>query len=191
MPKHFTSLKHSKIPQGISLKADADRTIVSRHTPAPEVMTDLMHALAYTVSPTASIEDAENKMILCGVRLLFVTDSDNKLVGLITATDILGEGPVNYLHEHGGERNDIMVQEIMTSRDQVEAINYPDVVRASVGDIIATLHDTGRQHVLVVDQNNVRGLFSATEVARRIGEVVDIEVRARTFAELKAALVAH
>ena len=191
MSHHFTSLPHSKIRYGITLKADADRSIVSRHTPATEVMTDLLHAMAYTINPTSSINDAESKMILCGVRLLFVTDSDGELVGLITATDVLGERPVNYLREHGGEREDIMVQEIMTHRDDIEAINYPDVVRASVGDIIATLHDAGRQHVLVVDQDSVRGLFSATEVARRIGEAVDIEARARTFAELEAALVAH
>lgn len=191
MSNHFTSLHHSKIQQSVSLKADAERSIVSRHTPATEVMTDLLHAMAYTISPASSINEAENKMILCGVRLLFVTDGDSQLTGLITATDILGERPLNYLREHGGERGDIMVREIMTPREQIEAIAYPDVVRSSVGDIIATLHDAGRQHVLVVDRENVRGLFSATEVARRVGEVVDIESRARTFAELEAALVAH
>lgn len=191
MPNHFTSLHHSKIQQGVSLKAEAERPIVARHTPATEVMTDLLHAMAYTISPAASITEAENKMILCGVRLLFVTDSEGALSGLITASDILGERPLNYLREHGGERDEIIVQEIMTHREQIEAINYPEVVRASVGDIIATLHDAGRQHVLVVDRDCVRGLFSATEVARRVGETVDIEMRARTFAELEAALVAH
>ncbi|MCK4708460.1 MAG: CBS domain-containing protein, partial [Gammaproteobacteria bacterium] len=178
MPNHFTSLHHSKIQQGISLKADAERSVVSRHSPATEVMTDLQHATAYCISPTASITEAENKMILCGVRLLFVTDSNSELSGLITATDILGEGPLNYLREHGGERDEIMVQEIMTTRDLIEAISYPEVVRASVGDLIATLHDAGRQHVLVVDNKSVRGLFSASEVARRVGESVDIETRA-------------
>jgi len=191
MSNHFTSLSHSKIQQGISLKADAERAIVSRTSPATEVMTDLQHAKAYTISPTASITDAENKMILCGVRLLFVTDSDNQLAGLITSTDILGERSLTYLREHGGSRQDIIVQEIMTHREQIEAISFPEVVRASVGDIVATLHDAGRQHVLVVDHESVRGLFSATDVARRIGESVDIEIRARTFAELEAALVAH
>jgi len=191
MASHFTSLHHSKIQQSVSLKADAERSIVSRHIPATEVMTDLLHAMAYSISPASSINEAENKMILCGVRLLFVTDSDSQLTGIITASDILGERPLNYLREHSGEREDIMVREIMTPREQIEAIDYPDVVRASVGDIIATLHDAGRQHVLVVDRENVRGLFSATEVAQRVGEVVDIESRARTFAELEAALVAH
>lgn len=191
MSNHFTSLHHSKIQQGVLLKADMERALVSRTSPATEVMTDLQHAMAYTISPTASIVDADNKMILCGVRLLFVTDSDNELVGLITSTDILGERSLNYLREHGGDRNDIIVQAIMTKREHIEAISYPEVVRASVGDIIATLHDAGRQHVLVVDNDSVRGLFSATAVARRIGEDVQVEMRAQTFAELEAALVAH
>jgi len=191
MPNHFTSLHHSKLQQGISLKADAERSTVSRYSPATEVMTDLLHAAAYTINQTASITEAENKMILCGVRLLFVIDADSDLIGLITATDILGERPLNYLREHGGERDEIMVHEIMTHRDYIEVINYPEVVRASVGDLIATLHDAGRQHVLVVDNESVRGLFSATEVARRIGETVEIDTRARSFAELEAALVSH
>lgn len=191
MANHFTSLHHSKLHRSIVLKQDEDRPRVSRHSPATDVMTDLQHAAAYTVSPTASIEDAEKKMILCGVRLLFVTGADNALIGLITATDILGERPLNYLREHSGSRNAIMVQEIMTHRDDLEAISYPDVVQANVGDIVATLHDVGRQHVLVVDQDSVRGLFSSSTVARLIGEAVNVEIRARTFAELEAALVAH
>lgn len=191
MPTHFTSLRHSKLHSGVVLKQDADRSRVSRHSPATEVMTDLEHASAYTVTPTASIIDAENKMILCGVRLLFVTDFDSELIGVITSTDILGARPLNYLREHGGSRDAIMVQEIMTHRDAIEAISYPEVVRASVGDIVATLHDVGRQHVLVVEHGAVRGLFSVSTVSRLIGEEVDIEVRARTFAELEAALVAH
>ena len=60
-----------------------------------------------------------------------------------------------------------------------------------MGDYVATLHDAGRQHVLVFEQYSVRGLFSASDVAKRIGETVDVEVRARTFAELGAALVSH
>lgn len=191
MPKHFTSLHHSKIDNSVYLKQDADRSKVSTHSPATEVMTDLEHASAYTITPTASIIDAENKMILCGVRLLFVTDMDNELVGLITSTDILGARPLNYLREHGGSRDSIIVQEIMTHREVLETLSYPEVVRASVGDIVATLHDVGRQHVLVVDRGSVRGLFSATTVSRLIGETVNVEIRARTFAELETALVAH
>ena len=191
MVNHFTSLHHSKLHPGITLKAEADRSRVSRHSPATEVMTDLQHAAAYTINPTASIVEAENKMILCGVRLLFVTDMNDELTGLITSTDILGKRPLNYLREHGGTRDEIMVQEIMTPRDAIEVISYPEVVRACVGDIVATLHKVGRQHVLVVEKDSVRGLFSSSTVSRLIGEVVDVEVRARTFAELEAALVSH
>ncbi|MDH5424515.1 MAG: CBS domain-containing protein [Gammaproteobacteria bacterium] len=191
MASHFTSLQHSKLHQGTILKSEADRARVSRHSPATEVMTDLQHAAAYTIKPTASITEAENKMILCSVKLLFVTDMNDELSGLITATDILGKRSLNYLREHGGSRDGIMVQEIMTHRDAIEAISYPEVVRACVGDIVATLHNVGRQHVLVVEKDCVRGLFSSTTVARLIGEAVDIDVRARTFAELGAALVSH
>lgn len=191
MLNHYTSLKHSMLNQGVKLKPDADGSGVSKHSPATEVMTDLQHAAAYTINPAVSISEAERKMILCAVRLLFVTNSEDELVGLITATDILGERPLSYLREHGGCRDDILVQEIMTAKEGIEVINYPDVVRASIGDIVATFHAVGRQHVLVVEHDRVRGLFSATEISRRLGETLDMDIRARTFAELEAALVAH
>ncbi|MDH5391758.1 MAG: CBS domain-containing protein [Gammaproteobacteria bacterium] len=191
MLNHFTSLKHSKLQHGVVLKPDADGAGVSKHSPATEVMTDLQHAAAYTISPAASIVEAEKKMILCAVRLLFVTNADNELVGLITSTDILGERPLNYLREHSGRRDAIMVQEIMTDKEGIEVISYPEVVRASIGDIVTTFHAVGRQHVLVVERDTVRGLFSATEISRRLGESLVLDIRARTFAELEAALVAH
>jgi predicted transcriptional regulator len=97
MPKNLTSLQHSKLESSVVLKQAAERSKVSTHSLATEVMTDLEPVSAYTITPSASIIDAENKMIFCGVRLLFVTNTDNNLVGIITATDILGARPLNYL----------------------------------------------------------------------------------------------
>jgi CBS domain-containing protein len=97
MPNNFTSLQHSKLEGSVVLKQAADRSKVSTHSPATEVMTDLEPVSSYTITPTASIIDAENKMIFCGVRLFFVTNTNNNLVGIITATDNSGARPLNYL----------------------------------------------------------------------------------------------
>jgi hypothetical protein len=64
---------------------------------------------------------------------------------------------------------------------------------AKVGHIVATLQSTGRQHALVVEQDAsgrqvVRGVFSATQVARQLGVAIPTSEIARTFAEIEAQL---
>lgn len=190
MPDTYTALNHDRLFPNIRLKQP--RTVsIRRESPATDIMTDLQHHTAYTISATSNIQQSHQKMILCGVRLLFVTDSDDQLTGLITTTDLFGERPLIYLREHGGDRNNILVKDIMTPREQIDAINYGDVARSRVGDIIETLCQANRRHILVVDNAHIRGLFSATDIARSVGEDITVNGRAKNFAELNSALIAH
>ena len=167
---------------------------VTTEEPAIIVMTDFKRIVPFNIEVTATIEDANDKMILCGVRLLFVTDAANTVIGLITANDILGEKPVNYIREHGGQRAEIMVLDIMTRNEDLDAVRVEDVARMHVGDIVETLRACDRHHILVTedmeDGTCIRGLFSRTQVSRQLGETIKFNNRANTFAELEQALVA-
>ena len=160
--------------------------------PALDVMTDLHLTTAVTISPDAGIESAEERMRRRGVHLLFVLDSDGALAGLITATDLLGEKPLQYIERHGGKHRDIRVQDIMTSRERLEVLQLADVQAARIGNIVATLQRCGRQHALVVATiegcEMVCGLFSASHIARQLAmEIVPAPI-AQTFAEIEQEL---
>jgi len=132
-------------------------------------------------------------MIQRGVRLLLVVDQDRKVVGLITATDILGEGPVLAASERGVRREEVMVRDIMTPWERLEVLDMADVRASKVGHVVATLRKAGRQHALVVDgdargRQTVRGLFSATQIARQLGATIQTSEIARTFSEIEALL---
>ncbi|MDH5327484.1 MAG: CBS domain-containing protein [Gammaproteobacteria bacterium] len=169
-------------------------TNVSLDDPALLVMTDFNLITPYSIEPTASIDATNEKMIACGVRLLFVTDSNHSLLGLITATDILGEKPLQYLKEHSGRRDEIMAQDIMTPHNMLDVVHMSDVEYSCVGDIIETAKAMGRQHLLVVEfsgdiaRQTIRGLFSTTQISRQLGASIDIAERANTFAELGKAI---
>ena len=124
---------------------------VTLESPALEVMTDLKQVTALTTEPEASVEDANAKMIRNGVRLLFVTDPQHRLQGLITATDILGEKVLQAMQERGVARRDVLVHEIMTPRTRLEAIDMHEVRGAKVGHVLSTLKQAGRQHAIVVE----------------------------------------
>jgi len=179
----------------IKCQQQQDDRLISLDDPATTVMTDLCRVTVFTTEPTASIDSANVKMIACGVRLLFVTDNQGGLLGLITSTDILGEKPVLYMQTHHMRHDEICVQDIMTPKERLDVLHLKDVEQASVGDIIETVKSLGRQHMLVVEHTSnghgetLRGIFSATQINRHMGLHIEPSQRADTFADIKQAVL--
>jgi hypothetical protein len=165
-------------------------------SPAIDVMTDLSKVTPITTRSLATIEEANRTMMNRGVRALFVVDYERAVLGIITASDVLGEKPIQLAQQRGIRHDEVVVRDIMTPAQRLEAISFDDVLQARVGDVVATLRLSGRQHALVVEHaraaaapQTVRGIFSLTQIARQLGlppqPSHDI---GRTFVELMAAL---
>ena len=170
---------------------------VGLDSPAMDVMTDLRRVDAVIIDGGASIDDANRTMIARGVRALFVVDDARRVSGIVTSTDILGEKPIRFSQARGIRHGDVVIRDIMTPADRLEILDFRDIERARVGDVVATLRLAARQHALVVDsvsepagpELTIRGIFSLTQIARQLGvppqQMPDI---ARTFAEIEAAI---
>ena len=87
---------------------------VSLESPALEVMTDLLRTSPATIRPQAPIEGAKQFMIARGVRRLLVVDERDMVLGLVTATDVLGEKSMRVAMERGIKRGELTVGDIMT-----------------------------------------------------------------------------
>jgi len=166
---------------------------VSLDSPAVEIMTDLKKVCAVVIRPDESVDEAHRRMIQRGVRSLLVLDHERKVAGLITATDILGEKPMRVVAQRGCRRDEVVVSDIMTPRERLEVMDMDDVRSARVGNIVATLEASGRQHAMAVERDpdgkeTLRGLFSATQIARQLGTAVQPLETARTFAEIGSLL---
>lgn len=195
MIKEYTELQSHSLKAGSSfvrpVQTFPERVKLS--DPALTVMTDLNKISVVSARAMTSVDRANAKMIRYGVRMLVVLDDNEQVAGLLTATDILGEKPLRFLQNMGGKHADIMVRDIMSTQRELSAMKIEDVQRAKVGDIVATLKKTNRQHALVVTEDQdgkqaVCGLFSITQIARLLGaEVQSFEV-ARTSAEIEAAI---
>ncbi|MDW8470002.1 MAG: CBS domain-containing protein [Burkholderiales bacterium] len=178
---------------------------VTLESPALAVMTDLARTSPATIRLQAPIEGANQYMISRGVRLLLVVDERDNVVGVVTATDILGERALRVASERGLRRDDLTVGDIMTPAREVEVLEFREVERARVGHVLETLRRAGRQHALVVDEDTppaagplapaarramVCGIFSMSQIARQLGVAVEPGAPvARTFAEIESALV--
>jgi len=176
---------------------------VTLDSPALEVMTDLTRASPATIRPQAPVEGANQYMISRGVRLLLVIDDREEVLGVLTATDLLGEKAVRVAMERGLKRSELAVADLMTPARELEALTLAEVEAARVGHIVATLRRDGRQHALAVDYDErpgqgplepplrramVRGVFSISQIARQLGVALQASEVAHTFAEIEAAL---
>ena len=168
---------------------------VTPEDPALTVMTDFQKVTALTIDPDVSVDTALRVMVRRKVRLLLVVDVDNLVLGIVTSNDLLGEKPLQCVSARGISREEALVRDVMTAESQLEVSTMDEVLHAHVGNVLATFKAKGRRHALVVDQDAagrqiLRGLFSASQLARQLGEPVETSEIAQTFAEISVALTA-
>ncbi len=165
---------------------------VGLENPALDVMTDFRRVTAFIATPGDTIQQAEERMARRKVRLLFVMDSLNRVAGLVTSTDTHGEKPMQIVQSRGIRRDEVLVADIMTPVDRLEAIDFDDLSNARVGHVLETLKSRGRQHALVIENANgqklVRGLLSLSQLSKQLGVVVQTAEVAHTFTEIEQHL---
>lgn len=161
---------------------------------AMEVLTDFRFVSAGVVRAEVDIETATQKMIARGMRSLLVVDEHEHVTGIITSRDLIGDRPYDAMNKRGVPFADVRVSEVMTTADHIEVIPLTDVQHARVGDIVATLKHSGRQHALVVEEDTttgtstIRGIFSASQIARQLGVAMQQHELSQTFAEIERAI---
>ncbi|HEX2331546.1 MAG TPA: CBS domain-containing protein [Burkholderiales bacterium] len=192
MDRDYDALPIRELGAGAGFRrpAQAQPGKVSLESPALEVMTDLRRTTPATIRPQAPLAGANEFMITRGVRLLLVVDDRENVIGVITATDLLGERAMRVATGRGMRRDELTVADVMIPAEQVEVIALENAAVARVGHVLETLRRAGRQHALVVDaEHMVCGIFSLSQLARQLGVSVATggEV-ARTFSEIEAAI---
>lgn len=180
-PSVFQPLKFSMLAPGTGFSKPYFYTPnpVNITASAMEVMTDLRFVPAATCRTDMAVSEARQKMIARGVRLLLVVHDSGDVLGLITARDLDGSP-------------ELKVADVMTSG--IEVLPFEEVLHAHVGNIVATLKHSGRQHALVADEDPmtqkpmVRGVFSASQIARQLGIVTGQNDLSETFAQIDQAI---
>jgi CBS domain-containing protein len=190
MTREYSPLTLTALTPGSRISDATPPRHVTLDDPALAVMTDLQHVSVASTTPEEPIEEAHAMMIRRGVRLLFVLDAAGAVQGVITATDLLGEKPMRFMQDRGIPHSEIRVADIMTPAAHLEAIALQDLASMRVGHVVATMHAVRRQHLMVSegDGRHIRGLFSATQIARQLGVELQTTEVARTFADIEAAL---
>lgn len=155
-----------------------EETTLLEEDMALTAMLDFRWVCPVTVEPERKIDAALQNMIGARVRTLLVM-LDGSMIGLITAYDIQGQKPLQFLRgsdciHQKCRHEDIEVADIMTPMQALPTLRLEDVCKARIGDIVETFRKTQQTHLLVTDRQDdqrveIRGLISRTEIERRLG----------------------
>jgi CBS domain-containing protein len=143
--------------------------------PARSVMTDFREHGIVSVRAEEQIDAALDHMRHAGVRSAFVLDDPReRVLGLITAYDIMGEKPLRFEQGMSVARGSVHVRDIMEHVPQWAVLPLASVERASVSDLLDAFKRSGRTHLPVVEQDGaatrLRGVFSSSKVLRLTAE---------------------
>jgi len=124
-----------------------------------------------TIHPEASFFEARSLIHDKGIRHLPVVDKENRLVGIVTESDIREAGPSDVamlsVKELTGLLGTIKVSELMVPREKVITIT-PDTL---IEEAIQLMHDNKIGCLPVVDEGKLYGIFTETDA---LAHLVDI-----------------
>ena len=132
-------------------------------------------------------------MVSSNVRMLFVTNHYHEVMGLLTINDLNGPEPIQAVSENVGKMEELMVRDTMTPRLNLAALEFSDIQKARVDDLLETLKSMGRQHALVVEteaesgKQIIRGVLSTTQLSKQPGQVMQSSHMAGNLAGLASS----
>lgn len=160
---------------------------VTLKSSALEVFTDFKRVEPQVVDSSTTAIETQKLMIQAHVRLKFVVDKNDHLIGIISTDDLLERKIVQQV-ARGVKRDEIMVVDLMRPKRDLVALDINEIQGASIGDVVALLQDSHQQHCLVQDtaDHKIRGIFSASDISRKLKLPIEIHESSSFSAVFKA-----
>ncbi|MEJ2534281.1 MAG: CBS domain-containing protein [Gammaproteobacteria bacterium] len=157
-------------------------------SPALDVFTDFRYHQPQVIERTVPAAKAADLMAAAHVHLLVVVDLDDEFVGTLNTRQIEQQRLMQQVAK-GQSRDSLLVEDVMTHRRDVLALEYEELLSATIGNVVESLREHGFEHCMVVDsaKHQIRGLISTEDIARRIHMPIEVSHR-RTFAEIFQAI---
>jgi len=183
MPQNYNNLEISVLPVATKISTpEQSCKNISLEDHAIEVMTDLNCTCGISIAAGDGIDGAEYKMKTHQVKMLFVIDHNENVIGLLTYSDLSGQRILDSETELGIPASEMCILDVMTGIDVVDVIDYEIIKTAKVGNIVQTLKQLNRQHILVLENNQgikkIRGIFSSTQIGRQLQVQLNIPTKA-------------
>lgn len=151
---------------------------ITKDSSALEIFTDFAEYIPLVIESSMLATEALALMQKAHVRLKLVLDENDHFIGVVSLDDLNRQELVKKLSS-GYKREELLVTDFMRPRKDLKAFDYAELANTTIGTVINTLKNTGQQHCLVIDTDNhqIRGIISASDIARKLKLNIDIKNR--------------
>lgn len=151
---------------------------------AKAIFTDFKANKALVIEGDTPAVDALSLMVKAHVQMKIVVSPNNDFLGIISTTELTERHIIAEVAK-GIERHEILVSDLMISRENLHAFDYNELENARVNDIVNALENYGLRHCLVLDRehHHIRGVISSSDIARKLHLAIDIHSKT-SFSEI-------
>ncbi|ALM54035.1 hypothetical protein [Halomonas huangheensis] len=163
---------------------------IDQDSPALSLMTDFRQHRPHAVGAAAPALGVARLMATEEVDSKLVVDHHRELIGLLTRERLSEQSLLVAQVTMGIDRESLTAADLMLPRNAMPALDYRDLERATVADLVATLQEAGEPYCLVRDQEHqqIRGLISMRELSERLHQQLSIKPKASVLKVLNQAL---
>ncbi len=150
---------------------------ITLDSPAKMIFTDFKYSKPLTIESSLLATEAERLMQKAHVRLKFILNEKSHFLGIVSLEDLSKQNMLKEIAKGYHTLEELKVTDFMSSRDKIRAIDYKDIINLSINDVIHALQENHEQHCLVLesDKHRIRGIISASDIARKLHIPINIE----------------
>lgn len=168
--------------------ADKSREILSWHDDALRVMDHFKTLSTVELPESTLVSNAESAIRQAASRYACVKNSSDQMTGLLALRELHGRKATQVTTRTQTNWKELTVKELMMPLSALPQVELNDLRKSRIGDAAATLKASGRDFLVVINQQEVYGVVSSLRVAELTGESINVFHLPSTFAEIISAV---
>ncbi|WP_213611788.1 CBS domain-containing protein [Pseudoalteromonas sp.] len=182
---NFKELRTQDISHGTIANTFTDESVIDLTSPATQVVTSFTDTSPMRASFDTTIEQASKQLTTQRSDFILVTDEQQKLIGIVASADLQSSKIMILAQRLGLPRSEISLRYLMTPLSNLMGVSMKSLSYSCIGDALQTMEHHGAMFLLVTAANNeISGLISARDIARKLQIPVHISPIAHTFSEV-------
>lgn len=158
------------------------------HDKALHVMDSFDVSTPVELCESTLIRDAEETLKKHSSRYACIQNSNSQMTGLLALRDLHGRKATQLVTNTRTHWRELTAKDLMTPLSALPQVQLLDVKRSKIGDAAATLKSSGKDFLIVINNNEIYGVISSLKIAELTGESVNIFHLPSTFAEMISAV---
>lgn len=182
---NFKELRTQDISHGTIANTFTNEAVIDLTSPATQVVTSFTDTSPMRASFDTTIEQASKQLTTQRSDFILVTDEQQKLIGIVASADLQSSKIMILAQRLGLPRSEISLRYLMTPLSNLMGVSMKSLSYSCIGDALLTMEHHGAMFLLVTAANNeISGLISARDIARKLQIPVHISPIAHTFSEV-------